>query len=61
MLGENVTAVDVLWGTALTWTTMFKLIPLSPVIQSYIERIGARPAVARVKAKEAELAAKQTT
>lgn len=40
---------------------MFKLIPLSPVIQSYIERIGARPAVARVKAKEAELAAKQTT
>ena len=59
LLGDRFTAVDVLWGTALTWITMFKLIPASPVIQAYIDRVGSRPAVARAKAKDAELAASQ--
>ena len=36
---------------------MFKLVPELPVITSYVQRAGARPAVARVKAKDAELAA----
>jgi glutathione S-transferase len=57
MLGERFTAVDVLWGTALRWTTMFGLVPELPVIKAYIERTGARPAVARARAKDAELAA----
>jgi glutathione S-transferase len=57
LLGERFTAADVLWGTALTWTTKFKLVPELPVIGAYIERAGARPAVAKVKAKDAELAA----
>lgn len=57
LLGERYTAADVLWGTALTWTTKFKLVPELPVISAYIERTGARPAVAKVKAKDAELAA----
>ncbi|MDB5765139.1 MAG: gstA1 [Herminiimonas sp.] len=57
LLGDNFTAADVLWGTALTWTTMFQLVPALPVIQSYIERVNARPSVAKVKAKDAELAA----
>lgn len=61
LLGEKVTAADVLWGTALTWTTMFQLIPPLAVIQNFIERMNARPACARVKAMDAELAAKQTT
>jgi glutathione S-transferase len=59
ILGERMTAADVLWGTALTWTTMFQLIPASPVIQGYIGRMGARPAVARVKAKDTALVAAQ--
>ena len=59
MLGERITAVDVLWGTALTWTTGFKLVPLTPVIQAYIDRWNARPSVARVKARDAALAAAQ--
>ncbi|RJG12379.1 glutathione S-transferase family protein [Pseudomonas cavernicola] len=59
LLGEKFTAADVLWGTALTWTTMFGLVPLSPVIKAYIERVNARPAVARVRAKDEELAAAQ--
>jgi glutathione S-transferase len=57
LLGERFTAADVLWGGALTWTTMFKLVPELPVIAAYIGRSGARPAVARAKAKDAELAA----
>jgi glutathione S-transferase len=57
ILGERFSAADVLWGGALTWTTMFKLVPELPVIKDYIGRCGARPAVARVKAKDAELAA----
>jgi glutathione S-transferase len=59
LLGDRMTAADVLWGTALTWTTGFKLVPSTPVIQSYLERWNARPSVARVKARDAELAAAQ--
>ena len=60
LLGDRFTAADVLWGTALTWTTGFKLVPTLPVIQSYIDRWNARPSVARVKARDAELAAAQS-
>jgi glutathione S-transferase len=50
-LGEKFTSLDVLWGTALTWITMFKLVPSSPVIQTYIDRINARPSVVWVREK----------
>ena len=60
LLGERVSAADILWGTALTWMTMFKLVPESPNVMAYINRMGGRPAGARVKAKEAELAAAQS-
>jgi glutathione S-transferase len=57
LLGERFTAADVLWGTALTWTTSFGVVPTVPEILDYIGRWNARPSVARVKAKDAELAA----
>ena len=57
LLGERFSAADVLWGGALTWTTMFKLVPELPVITRYVRRANARPPVPRVKAKDAELAA----
>jgi glutathione S-transferase len=57
LLGEKFTAADVLWGTALSWITMFKLIPELPVIKAYVDRVNARPAVMRARAKDAELAA----
>jgi glutathione S-transferase len=57
LLGERMSAADVLWGTALTWTTMFKLVPELPVIKDYIGRINARPAVGKVKALDAKLSA----
>jgi glutathione S-transferase len=57
ILGERLSAADVLWGMALTWTTMFKLVPELPEIMDYTKRMQARPAVARVKAIDAKLAA----
>ena len=50
---------DVLWGTALTWITLFKLVPALPVIKTCIDRLSTCPSVARVKAKDAEFAAAQ--
>jgi glutathione S-transferase len=56
MLGERFTAVDVLWGSALTWTSAFKLLPEHPAVQRYIERFNARPAVRRARAADEALA-----
>jgi len=60
LFGSQFTAADVLWGTALGWTTQFGLVPELPPIKSYIERVNARPAVIRARNKDAELAAKQS-
>jgi glutathione S-transferase len=57
LLGSRFLALDVLWGTALGWITQFGLIPAVPAIKSYVERVNARPAFARARARDAELAA----
>ncbi len=57
LLGDRFTAADVLWGTALTWTTGFKMVPELPPITSYLARFNARPIVARMAAQDAALAA----
>lgn len=57
MLGEKFSAVDVLWGTALGWITQFGLIPATPLIQAYIDRINARPSVLKVRQQDAALVA----
>ena len=59
LLGDTFTAADVLWGTALNWTTQFKLVPELPVIRAYIDRVLARPAMQRAAAADAALAASQ--
>lgn len=59
LLGEKFSAADVLWGTALTWTTKFGLVPETPVTRAYMDRINARPSVAKVRRLDAELAAEQ--
>jgi len=56
ILGERFSAADVLWGTALGWTTMFKLVPELPELTAYMGRVNSRPSVARVRALDAELA-----
>jgi glutathione S-transferase len=59
LLGDTFSAADVLWGTALNWTTMFKLVPELPVIRAYIDRVLARPAMQRAAARDAQLVAAQ--
>jgi glutathione S-transferase len=60
LLGERFSAADVLWGTALAWTTMFGLVPALPLIKDYVDRVNARPSFAAVRARDAALAAAQT-
>ncbi|MFL6671895.1 MAG: glutathione S-transferase family protein [Massilia sp.] len=57
LLGEGFSAADVLWGSALAWTTAFKLVPELPEITAYIGRVNARPAVQRAAALDAALVA----
>jgi glutathione S-transferase len=59
LLGARFSAVDILWGYGLGWTTAFKLVPELPEIVDYIGRLNARPAAQRVTAADAELAAAQ--
>jgi glutathione S-transferase len=55
LLGDRFTAADVLWGSALRWTTGFGIVEATPVIQAYIERVCAQPGFARAAALDAEL------
>jgi glutathione S-transferase len=59
ILGERFSAADILWGMALHWTVGFKLVPETPEIKAYVERVMALPSVQRANAKDAEYAAKQ--
>ncbi len=59
MLGDRFSAADVLWGTALDWTTKFGIVPELPVIRAYIDRVTQRPAMQRAAKLDEELAASQ--
>jgi glutathione S-transferase len=59
MLGDKFSAVDVLWGTALTWMTGFGLVEAVPPIKSYVERWNARPSVQAVAEIDEKLAKAQ--
>jgi len=56
LLGDKFSAVDVLWGTALAWTTAFKLVPALPEIVAYVARVQQRPAAVKAAAADAALA-----
>ena len=60
ILGDRFSAADILWGGALRWTTMFGLVPTTPLVEAYIERVFSRPAVRRaLEADEALVKAQQ--
>ena len=59
LFGERFTAADILWGTALRWTSSFGLVSPTEEISAYIERIAARPSVKKVGRQDHELAAAQ--
>jgi len=57
LLGEQMTATDILWGVALGWTMMFGIVPKKDVFVRYSERITSRPAFQRIMAADVEMAA----
>jgi glutathione S-transferase len=59
VLGARFSALDVLWGSALRWTTHFKIVPELPEIKRHLEAFNARPAVRKVVAEDAALLAAQ--
>ncbi len=56
LLGEQFTAADVVIGAAIRWGMMFNMLPELPEFVAYRDRLGARPALQRQIAKDAELA-----
>jgi glutathione S-transferase len=56
LLGEQLTAADLHWGTALRWTTGFGIVPKHPAIMAYIDRIASHPAVVRAAELDAAMA-----
>ncbi|WP_428491303.1 glutathione S-transferase family protein [Rhodopila sp.] len=61
MLGQAFSVADVLWGSALGWTTQFGLVAETPEIKAYIGRVSERPAAVRVRQQDAALAAQHKT
>lgn len=56
LLGDRLSAADILWGGALSWIIGFGLIPNTDVFRGYVERIAKRPAAVKVAARDAQLA-----
>ena len=59
LMGEQFTAADVVIGSGLRWGMATKAVPAREEFKSYTERLGERPALQRVYAKDAELVAAQ--
>ncbi|KJK01900.1 glutathione S-transferase [Pseudomonas sp. 21] len=54
LLGNRMTAADVLWGAALRWTIGFGVVPKLPVFERYVELVTGRPAFQRVAQRDAQ-------
>jgi glutathione S-transferase len=59
LLGERFSAADLLWGGALRWMTLFKLVPETPGITDYVKRVTSRPAFAKALKDDADRIAKR--
>jgi glutathione S-transferase len=55
LFGKRFTAADVLWATALGWTTSAKLVPPNLELLRYVERFRTRSAVVRAEAIDERL------
>ena len=53
LLGEQFSAADILYGTTFALFGQSPLLPKSPVIEQYVQRIVSRPAFARAQARDA--------
>jgi glutathione S-transferase len=61
LLGSTFSAADILWGSALSWTMHFKLVPSRPEFVEYVARISARPSMVWAREKDQGLAATQAS
>lgn len=59
LLGDQLYAVDLLWGMALKWCRMFGLVDTTPIVDEYIERITSRPAFIKTEERDQTLADQQ--
>jgi glutathione S-transferase len=57
LLGDTVSAADILWGSALGWSMAFGGVPRLPALVEYVERLAARPASQRVAERDKALIA----
>jgi glutathione S-transferase len=57
LLGDRLSAADLLWGNGLRLGSMFKLLPDNPAITEYVTRITSRPSFAMVAEMDGKLAA----
>ena len=57
LLGETLSAADILWGNALGWMREFGLVQPAPDTAAYIDRMGALAAFDRSRPIDAELVA----
>lgn len=57
LLGERLTAADLLWGIALNWTTMFGLVEARSAFKAYMERLNSRASIQKVSAEDVAMAA----
>jgi len=55
LLGERFTMADVIFGGTLRYMLQFKMIEPSAPFRAYTERLGARPALQRANAKNAQV------
>ena len=53
LLGQNFSALDVLYGTTFAQFAQSGIFPKSPVLDAYVQRIVTRPAFARGMARDA--------
>ena len=54
LLGDHISAADILWGSALGWGTSFGLVPATPPITDYVARVTQRPAALKVAQADVE-------
>jgi len=57
ILGDMFSMADVIFGGTLRYMTMFKMLDATPLVAAYIERVDARPASQRAKARNQAIAA----
>jgi glutathione S-transferase len=56
LLGDTISAADILWAGGLGWTVGFKIVPELPEIMDYLGRITSRPAFVKVRDRDAAMA-----